>query len=207
MVHWQALYLGFQAVHYLVKNRIPGDFVECGVWRGGCSLLLAETLARLGETNRKIYLFDTFTGMSEPTVYDRKSSLGSASSLYQKKKKGGYVDWCYAPLEQVRQNIRQCPYPEELFVLVPGKVEDTIPQTLPASVALLRLDTDWYESTHHELVHLYPKLVPGGVFISDDYGTWEGARKAVQEYFAHHESAILLQYDYASDNISGVKVR
>jgi hypothetical protein len=75
-------------------------------------------------------------------------------------------------------------YPADRLHLVQGKVEDTLPGAAPARIALLRLDTDWYESTRHELVHLYPRLVPNGVLIIDDYGDWVGAKEAVDEYFA-----------------------
>jgi hypothetical protein len=73
-----------------------------------------------------------------------------------------------------------------------GKVEDTIPADIPEKIALLRLDTDWYESTKHELIHLFPRLQKGGVLIIDDYGFWKGARKAVDEYFAENNIQILL---------------
>jgi hypothetical protein len=69
-------------------------------------------------------------------------------------------------------------------LFIKGKVEETIPGTLPKEISLLRLDTDWYESTLHNLVHLYPLLRKGGILILDDYGHWQGARKATDEYFA-----------------------
>ena len=73
-----------------------------------------------------------------------------------------------------------------------GKVEQTIPAAAPPSIALLRLDTDWYESTRHELEYLFPRLAIGGVLIIDDYGWWAGARRAVDEYFGAHSAPILL---------------
>ena len=77
-------------------------------------------------------------------------------------------------------------YPPERIHFVRGPVEETLPAGAPDEIALLRLDTDWYESTRHELEHLYPRLAAGGVLLVDDYGHWEGARKAVDEYFADH---------------------
>jgi O-methyltransferase len=89
--------------------------------------------------------------------------------------------------------------------LVKGKVEDTVPKNAPEKIALLRLDTDWYESTRRELVHLFPRLVPGGVLIIDDYGHWQGARKAVDEYIAGNQVKILLnRVDYTGR--IGVKI-
>jgi hypothetical protein len=81
--------------------------------------------------------------------------------------------------------------------LVKGPVESTIPATIPDQLAILRLDTDWYESTKHELDHLYPRLVSGGILIIDDYGHWQGARQAVDEYFARQNlKPLLSRIDY-----------
>jgi hypothetical protein len=76
-------------------------------------------------------------------------------------------------------------YPSNKIHFIKGPVEETIPRQMPSpSIALLRLDTDWYESTKHELIHLFPRLSAGGILIIDDYGHWAGARQAVDEYFA-----------------------
>jgi hypothetical protein len=92
----------------------------------------------------------------------------------------------------VRANLLSTGLPEDRLELVKGKVEDTIPETVPARISILRLDTDWYASTRHELIHLFPLLEPGGVLIVDDYGHWEGARRAVDEYLAEQDVALLL---------------
>ena len=84
-------------------------------------------------------------------------------------------------------------YPPERVHYVQGKVEETLLGKRPRSIACLRLDTDWYESTRDELEHLFPLLVPGGVLILDDYGFWAGQKKAVDEYFAAHGITLLLQ--------------
>jgi predicted O-methyltransferase YrrM len=97
----------------------------------------------------------------------------------------------------VRETVARAGYPAERIHFVKGAVEETIPRTLPGPLALLRLDTDWYQSTRHELVHLYPLLAPGGVLIVDDYGHWQGAARAVDEYFAAHPPGPLLtRIDY-----------
>jgi O-methyltransferase len=174
------------SVRYVVENRIPGAIVECGVWRGGSIMVAAATLLELGDTSREIYLFDTFQGMSEPTERDKsfKGELAAdiLSRLPRSEDKGN--SWCVAGLEMVRRNVLSIGYPEEKIHFVEGKVEDTIPGRAPEQIALLRLDTDWYESTRHELLHLYPRLAQNGVLIVDDYGSWHGAREAVDEYFA-----------------------
>ncbi|WPU98529.1 TylF/MycF/NovP-related O-methyltransferase [Mucilaginibacter sp. cycad4] len=186
------------AVNYLVKNNIQGDFVECGVWRGGSTMAAIDTLIKAGDTRRDIYLYDTFEGMSEPTELDKVFTGTGADELMNSSRKEDPTSvWCYSALEEVQANVGTLKYPKQLVHYVKGKVEDSIPQTLPGKIALLRLDTDWYESTKHELEHLYPLLVPGGVIIIDDYGHWEGARKAVDEYIEGNKLPLLLnRIDY-----------
>ncbi len=182
------------AVNYLVKNGIPGDICECGVWRGGSMMIIAQALKALGETSRKLYLYDTFEGMSQPTAEDKNNDGRSAETMYNEISKETGA-WCYASIEDVRSNIISTGYPTENIHLIKGKVEETIPANLPPKLSLLRLDTDWYESTKHELTHLYPLLVSKGIMIIDDYGDWQGARKAVDEYFQQNGSVFLHRID------------
>lgn len=186
------------AVNYLVKNKVEGDIVECGVWRGGSTMAAIDTLIKAGDTSREIYLYDTFEGMSEPTEADKVFTGTTAGELMDTTEKEDPTSvWCYSAIEEVQQNVGSLKYPTTKLHYVKGKVEDTIPDTLPGKIALLRLDTDWYESTAHELEHLYPLLVPGGVIIIDDYGHWEGARKAVDEYIDAKKLPLLLnRIDY-----------
>ena len=173
------------AVKYLTENKIEGDFVECGVWRGGSTMAAIDTLLKAGDKSREIFLFDTYEGMSEPTEHDKVLTGAAADELMRTTDKEDPTSvWCYSTIDEVQKNVGSLNYPAGKVHFVKGKVEDSIPQTLPGKIALLRLDTDWYESTAHELKHLYPLLVPGGVIIIDDYGHWEGARKAVDEYIA-----------------------
>ena len=187
------------AVRYLVENKIPGDFVECGVWRGGSMMAAMSTLINLGDTSRRFHLFDTYEGMSAPTEKDVMFDGQKASDLLNATQKaegpGNY--WCVAGIEDVRASVASTGYPMDRIHLVKGKVEDTIPSQAPDQIALLRLDTDWYESTAHELLHLYPRLSPNGVIIIDDYGHWQGARRAVDEYFAKASmKPLLTRMDY-----------
>lgn len=189
------------AVSYITNNKISGDIAECGVWRGGSMMTVALMLLANNDTSRDLYLYDTFEGMSAPTEFD-KSVDGISAETQMNREEG---KWCYASIEDVRQNILSTGYPEEKIHLVKGKVEDTIPKTLPANLSLLRLDTDWYESTKHELNHLFPKLSPEGVLIIDDYGHWQGARKAVDEYFAEQNRKIYLhRIDYTGRIAVGI---
>lgn len=163
-------------IEYTIENGIEGDFVECGVWRGGNIMVMIMVLQKLG-LQRKIWLYDTFEGMSEPTEED----LHRGKHAQDMMDKNPFIK-CIATIDKVKKNIDALNYEGEL-VYVQGKVEDTIPGQMPEKIALLRLDTDWYESTKHELVHLYPVLESPGVMIVDDYNFWDGSTKAVNEYF------------------------
>ncbi len=187
-----------EAARYIASANIPGDIVECGVWRGGSTMAALCMLLQTGNENRQVYLYDTFEGMTEPTAADKTLSGVAARDLLQNSSKANDDSvWCCASLEDVTANVLAVGYPPEKVTFVKGKVEDTIPVTIPSSIALLRLDTDWYESTKHELNQLYPRLSPGGVLIIDDYGHWEGARRAVDEYFAENNISMLLnRVDY-----------
>ena len=178
------------AVEYVVRRDLPGSFVECGVWRGGSVLAMVLTLQRLGVDDREIFLFDTFEGMTPPSDADTSEFEEPATSRWERDTAEGKRPWEWAfgshvfGYEQVRELLLGTGYPEHRLHFVKGPVEETIPGAAPDAIALLRLDTDWYESTRHELVHLYPRLATGGVLIIDDYGHWQGARRAVDEYFA-----------------------
>ena len=178
------------AVRHVVRNRIAGDMVECGVWKGGSVMAMALALLQLGERDRSLYLFDTFSGMTPPSDVDVDYQGQQAQVILDTVR-------CEASQQEVEQAVFSTGYEREKIHFVPGRVEETIPAHAPASIALLRLDTDWYESTRHELVHLFPRLARGGVIIIDDYGHWRGARRAVDEYIAQHEIPLLLhRIDY-----------
>jgi hypothetical protein len=187
-----------EAVRYITSTGIEGDIVECGVWRGGSMMAVAEMLQRLGDRHRKLHLFDTFSGMSQPTDNDVSADGETAESLLDHQSKEDPTSvWCVSPLDEVRRHMSSTGYPADRVFYYPGMVEETIPDGAPEKIALLRLDTDWYESTQHEMHHLFPRLVDGGVLIIDDYGHWEGARRAVDEYFAQHGIGMMLhRLDY-----------
>jgi hypothetical protein len=173
-------------IEHTVRAGVPGAVVECGVWKGGSMMAAALTLLRLGATDRDLYLFDTFQGMPPPTEEDVFSAYDGYSPMRhwrRRRREGGANSWHYVAADEVRAAVLSTGYPAERVHLVEGRVEDTLPAAAPEEIAVLRLDTDWYESTKHELVHLYPRLSPGGVLLLDDYGHYEGARRAVDEYF------------------------
>jgi O-methyltransferase len=180
------------AVRYLDSAGIAGDIVECGVWRGGSMHVAARVLDSLGDHGRDLYLFDTYEGMSVPTVHDVRFDGTLAADRLAAFKKHRSSIWAYASLEDVTEGFRQVPYPAEKVHFVKGRVEDTVPGAGPDQIALLRLDTDWYESTAHELTHLYHRLVPGGVLVLDDYEWWQGARRAVDEFLVKADKRLFL---------------
>jgi predicted O-methyltransferase YrrM len=184
MTSVERMYSLYQSMNYIFKNNIVGDFVECGVWKGGSAMLIAAMLKKNGITNRKLYLYDTFEGMSEPTDSDKTSTGKSATDLLkQENKEDASSIWCYSSLEEVKTNLFSTGFAPENIFFIKGKVEDTLKENLPGKLSLLRLDTDWYESTKMELEVLFPLLVEKGILIIDDFGHWEGAKKAVVEYF------------------------
>ena len=175
-----------QSVKYIVDNELEGDFVECGVWKGGSCMIMAGELLKKGDSTRQIWMYDTFEGMSEPTDDDEEIETGIKgadllSGIHKTNDK--YNMWAYSPIDEVKDNMQKTNYPSDKIKYVKGKVEDTLTKILPDKIALLRLDTDWYESTKIELEKLYPLLVKGGVMIVDDYGHFAGSKKAVDEYF------------------------
>jgi hypothetical protein len=173
-----------QAVRHIVRAGVPGCLVECGVWRGGSSMAAALTLLQEGRGDRHLYLYDTFEGMTPPTDADRNADGALARDLLASDASPAGVR-AIANLDDVRRNMASTGYPADHVHFVAGPVERTLPAEAPGEpIALLRLDTDWYESTKHELMHLFPRLVEGGILIIDDYGHWEGARRAVDEYLA-----------------------
>jgi hypothetical protein len=196
-----------KAVEYIISAGIQGDFVECGVWRGGSMMAVALTLLHLEQQNRDLYLFDTFQGMPPPNEVDIDiNGIAAHRLLAEAADDKSRQIWALAGLQEVRDNMRLTSYPEQLIHYVPGRVEETLPSQAPPAIALLRLDTDWYESTAHELNTLWDRLAIGGVLMIDDYGQWRGARRAVDEFVARLPGSLYLsRIDYTGR--IGIKVR
>ncbi|HTC25251.1 MAG TPA: TylF/MycF/NovP-related O-methyltransferase [Gemmatimonadales bacterium] len=192
-----SVYMCARATEHVIRHGIPGDIVECGVWRGGSMMAIALTLLRLGDQSRDLYLFDTFEGMPSPTAQDVDFAGRAGASKVAAGRQPDGRSWLYVSLEEVRQAVLGTGYDPARVHFVKGKVEDTLPAQAPQQVSMLRLDTDWYESTRHELIHLFPRLSSGGILIIDDYGHWHGARLAVDEYFEKTcEPIFLSRIDY-----------
>lgn len=201
----ERMYTLIQAVKYISKNNIQGDIVECGVWKGGSMMAIAKTLIDFGDESRNLYLFDTFSGMTEPSDKDIDFRGIKASTLLQESEKADEKSvWCYASVELVKEVMSKTGYDSRKIHFIKGRVEETIPSNAPDYISLLRLDTDWYESTRHELIHLFPRLSKNGVLIIDDYGHWKGSKLATDEYFAQNNIKIFLN---RIDNTGRVAVK
>jgi hypothetical protein len=200
MTSIERLHALYQSVEYICASGLEGDFAECGVWQGGSCMLMALALMRHRSTGRQLWMFDTFAGHPEPDAELDIDLWGNRAidewRRHQAEETAG--KWGVASLPAVRDNLASTGYPEDRLRFIKGMVEDTIPKNVPDSLAILRLDTDWYESTKVALVHFYPRLVSGGVMIVDDYGHYRGQRQAVDEYLRElGESPLLHRVDYS----------
>lgn len=199
MTSVERMYCLYNSVRYIIENQIEGCFVECGVWRGGSSMLVAKMLFNRNVLDRRLYLYDTFEGMSAPTNNDVQINGESADVLMKRDSDNKEESvWCLADINDVKRNIKLTGFSDERVIYIKGMIEHTIPNELPVEkISLLRLDTDWYESTKHELINFYPLVTLGGVVIIDDYGHWKGCRKAVDEYIQENNVQLLLnRIDY-----------
>jgi O-methyltransferase len=171
IVSVERAYATYRACRYAARYKIPGCFAECGVFRGGMSMLAGLTFIAHDEGRRDIWLYDTFAGMTAPSPEDGEAAAGYNPQMVA------------SSLQEVQRNFGSIGYPG-CSLFVEGDVCETLkqPANVPKEIAVLRLDTDWYESTRVELDILYGKVARRGVVLCDDYGYWQGARKAVDEF-------------------------
>ncbi|MDA3851229.1 MAG: class I SAM-dependent methyltransferase [Spirochaetaceae bacterium] len=189
MISVERAYSIYQSILYLINNKIHGDFVECGVWRGGASMLAAMIYQKKIKDLPELWLYDTFSGMTEPGEEDIIAVSGEAVS------KRSPQGWWAVSMEEVQQNLLSTGYPKDKLHFIKGDVSDTLKSSKPKEISLLRLDTDWYESTRQEMEILYPLLNTKGILLLDDYGHFKGARKAVDQYFKG-QNLLLQRVDY-----------
>lgn len=194
----ERLFTTLLACRHVCSAGVEGDFVECGVWRGGNSIVAADVFLR-HSPDRRVFLFDTFAGMTEPTAEDfNNRDRQSAMPMYRRSMRDSHNEWCYASLGDVEANFSAFGLPGSRVRFIRGDVVETlgVPGNLPERISVLRLDTDWYESTKRELEVLWPRLQLGGVLIIDDYGHWGGAKQAVDEFFDGRRRPFLTYTDY-----------
>lgn len=184
---------GADAVNYILQNNIEGCIIECGVESGNFEHIWINELMK-NNSVRDIYLFDTFGGLVEPTEYDYTCK---DAKIYQMNKDEVYSTWknlvinekvngwCYTPLDTVKTRLYSTGYPQNNLHYVVGDVMETLKDktTIPQKIAILRLDTDWYESSKYELEQMYDNVVTGGIIIFDDYYHWDGQRRATDDFF------------------------
>ena len=202
MASFERLITTVMACKHALEAGIEGDFVECGVWRGGNAIAAAE-IFKLHGSDKAVWLFDTFQGMTAPTDADVQVSDGKAASSRE------IVDIlkdCVVSIESVRRNFEMRGLTTNVE-FVQGDVCESLDYVkLPSKICVLRLDTDWYESTKKELEVLYPRVPLGGCLIVDDYGHWAGSKKATDEYFARSGGRPFFHYTDYTGRV-GVKVR
>jgi O-methyltransferase len=161
----------------VIRRGVPGDLIETGVWRGGASIFMRAVLKAYGETQRTVWVADSFQGLPRPNLARYPADAGIDTWKNSR---------LAIPLEEVRENFRRYGLLDEQVRFLPGWFRDTLPSAPIERLSILRLDGDLYESTHDSLTNLYPKLSPGGYVIIDDYGI-PCCKAAVEDYRALHK--------------------
>lgn len=199
LVSRERLWSVISAIDYVLRADVPGDVVEAGVWRGGCSLAMARALLDRRDGSRRLWLYDTFEGMTEPTAEDVEQHSGrAATDLLDPSDRASHY-WAVASRSEVEARLADCGFPADRIRIVEGDVLETLPGDAPERIAVLRLDTDWYASTKWELECLFDRISPRGVLIVDDYGHFRGARQALDEFLHSRGEAYLLhRVDYTA---------
>ncbi len=185
MTSKRKMYMLSEAVRHVKNKKLDGDFVECGVWKGG-NILLYKLLNDYYFLQKSIFAYDTFDGMFNAEDIDINYKKKIAKKLLKNSKKDEKITniHCFATIENVKKNISKYTNLNNIN-FISGPVEKTLilEKNLPKKISILRLDTDFYQSTKIELDILFPRLVYGGILIIDDYGYWMGQKKAIDEYF------------------------
>jgi O-methyltransferase len=177
----ERLLCNINSIQHIVQNDVDGDIVEIGVWRGGSVLSMLLTLESLGVFDRTIHLYDTFDGMTKPTEFDVFNGVHANEFTKIHYNSDDISEMCKILVDEVKNNIKtNSTYPSNLINYHKG---DILKNTFfPTKISVLRLDTDWYESTKFELENFYDLVSENGVIIIDDYNCWDGAKKAVHEF-------------------------
>jgi SAM-dependent methyltransferase len=201
---------GADAIRYILENNIDGDICECGVYQGDFEYIWINELMRHNQT-RNIYLYDTFAGLTKPGEYDYTCNNSVCYKMTHEETYKHWKDrqinenindWCFAPLDFVQEKLNSTGYPKDKLHYVVGDVLVTLKdkKNIPDKIAILRLDTDFYESSKFELEQMYDNVVDGGVIIFDDYFHWDGQRRATDDFF----KSINVKYDII--RLSNLKV-
>ncbi|HXW23544.1 MAG TPA: TylF/MycF/NovP-related O-methyltransferase [Xanthobacteraceae bacterium] len=165
-------------VQTALDEKVPGDLIETGVWRGGCCILMRGILAANGIRGRKVYVADSFAGVPPPKQELYPADRDSRFHLHRE---------LAVSLDTVKANFHRYGLLDDQVVFVEGHFCDTLPTLDADAFALIRLDGDLYESTYLALDHLHPKVSPGGFVIIDDFGVAPASRQAVFDYRGRHK--------------------
>jgi hypothetical protein len=182
---------GINSINFILSNKIKGCLVECGVQSGRFECLWISELLKNKEI-RDIYMYDTFAGLTKPGkndyhIYDNKLKDNNfVLETWKQYNKDNINTWCYCSLDDVKNKLNTTGYPQENLYYIKGDVMETLNYNIPDNIAVLRLDTDWYESSKFELEKLYNNVVKGGLIIFDDYYLWNGQKQAVDEFFSEN---------------------
>ncbi len=206
MLPWERLVTLYQKVAFCERSGLDGDLVECGVWKGGAAALMALANIELGRTRRHLHLFDSFQEICAPDqAVDGEQAVREArrhgsDCLGQLRPVTGIYDAVGGPgtLPGNRRLLEQVVgYDPGFLHYHAGWFQETLPRDAPGMgpIAILRLDGDWYASTKTCLAHLYDKVVSGGFVVIDDYGAYQGCRRAVDEFMAERRVSAFLHYD------------
>ena len=178
MIGMQRLTSLQRCVETVLADDIPGDLIECGVWRGGACILMRAVLAAYGDEKRCVWLADSFAGVPRPDIANYKADKGLRLDRF--------ASILGVPEAEVRANFERYGLLDDRVRFLPGLFKDTLPDAPIDRIAVLRLDGDLYESTIQALDALYPRLSPGGFCIIDDYHGIKACRQAVTDYRAKH---------------------
>lgn len=188
MVHESGIRFTVEQVVDLVRRGMPGVIVECGVWKGGCSIaMLLAQRDQFGRIEKPVYMLDSFEGLPPVTPRDGPLALQWKNGADPVN----YLDNCKASLEELEKNLETLGFGADDYKILPGWFEDTLPRLAEKlkvrGIALLRLDGDWYDSTLVCLEHLMPLVSEGGIVIVDDYYSWDGCARAVHDYLSRQD--------------------
>lgn len=183
----ERLSFNIDAITSVNDRKIVGDIVEIGVYKGGSMI----AMMRADTQGRTFFLYDTYEGMTAPTDADYDFNGYSAAHLMNTHESVK----CISSLKEVQENVgRSTRTPADKLHYIVGDIMKTT--QYPEKIAVLRLDTDFYDSTKFELDNFYDRVSPGGIVIIDDYGHWKGCRKAVDEFLTAHTEITLTPIDY-----------
>lgn len=192
MVSDERLFSTIAATKYAIESGIKGDFVECGVWRGG-NAFAAASIFQHYKSDKKVYLYDTFSAFYD--IAETKSDVDDPYHIPGIERQS-LVNTMGDSFDDVKNRFKKYGL-DGICIFVKGDVAKTLlSDNKPLKISVLRLDTDWYNSTLAELVNLYPRVSIGGVLMIDDYGHCESARKATDDYFEGKRKPLFQYIDY-----------